>query len=229
MMAQNHKDKGRLRVLRSGDHAWSPNSGRQLLAGLFGTPDRVARCGQPIETAPAGEAVVETKMLILRRHGPVDHPVYFNMYADPRMARFAGRAPAGPDEAWTRLLRQTGHWSMFGYGFLAIEEKATGCFVGEAGLAHFRRGLGSEFDGSPEAGWAIAPWAQGHGYATEAAAAALQWTEARFDMRRTVCLIHSGNAPSLRVAEKLGYAPTGECTYRGYHAITFERGAAVMV
>jgi RimJ/RimL family protein N-acetyltransferase len=145
------------------------------------------------------------------------------MSADPQMARFAGRAPAGPDEAWMRLLRQAGHWSLFGYGFLAIEEKATGCFVGEAGLAQFRRGLGPEFDRAPEAGWAIAPWAQGHGYATEAAAAALAWTEARFGLRRSVCLIHAGNAPSLRVAEKLGYARMGACSYRGYSAVTFER------
>jgi len=122
-----------------------------------------------------------------------------------------------------RLLRQAGHWSLLGYGFLAIEEKATGCFVGEAGLARFHRGLGPCFDDAPEAGWAIAPWAQGHGYATEAAAAALAWTEARLGLRRTVCLVHEGNASSRRVAEKLGYARIGQCRYRGYDALMFER------
>jgi RimJ/RimL family protein N-acetyltransferase len=190
-----------------------------LVAGLFGVseqPKRGARAGR-------GTIVAETRRLILRRHEAADFPAYFTMSADPEMARFAGRAPAGPDEAWARLLRQAGHWSLFGYGFLAIEEKATGCFVGEAGLAHFRRDLGAGFDGLPEAGWAIAPWAQGHGYATEAAAAALDWIHAGFGLRRTVCLVHAGNAASLRVAEKLGYAPTGECEYRGYAAIMFER------
>lgn len=228
MMAQQQKSSGGLRVLRAGDRA-RQSSPAGLVAGLFGSPRRAAPAAHPGEAAPTGEIVAETRRLILRRHAATDYPAYFNMSADPGMARFAGRPPAGPDEAWMRLLRQTGHWSLFGYGFLAIEEKATGCFVGEAGLAHFRRGLGSEFDGVPEAGWAIAPWAQGHGYATEAAAAALIWCEARFGMRRTVCLVHSGNASSLRVAEKLGYAPMGECQYRGYRAITFERGAAVML
>jgi RimJ/RimL family protein N-acetyltransferase len=228
MMAQEHSDKGRLRVLRSGDHAWAPAPGG-LVAGLFGSPRRAAPSAEPIKGVPAAEVVAETRRLILRRFTAIDYPAYYTMSADPAMARFAGRPPAGPDEAWMRMLRQTGHWSLFGYGFLAIEEKATGCFVGEAGLAHFRRGLGSEFDGVPEAGWAIAPWAQGHGYATEAAAAALQWCEGRFGMRRTVCLIHSRNASSLRVAEKLGYTQMGECQYRGYRAITFERGAAVML
>ena len=31
------------------------------------------------------------------------------------------------------------------------------------------------------------------------------------------------NAASIRVAEKLGYTPFGQCTYRGYAGITFER------
>ena len=145
------------------------------------------------------------------------------MSADPEMARFSGLPPADSNEAWKRLLRQAGHWALFGYGFFALEEKATGSFVGEAGLAGFKRNLGSGFDGVPEAGWAIARWAQGHGYATEAAAAALAWTEARFAIRRSVCVINAGNSASIRVAEKLGYAPFGRCTYRGYAAITFER------
>jgi RimJ/RimL family protein N-acetyltransferase len=188
-----------------------------LAAGLFGDSKPAPR---------GGRVVAETPRLILRRHEKTDFPAYFTMSADPVMARFAGRVQSGPEEAWMRLLRQAGHWSLHGYGFLAIEEKATGCFVGEAGLAHFRRGLGAAFDGLPEAGWAIAPWAQGHGYATEAAAAALSWVEAAFGMRRTVCIIHAGNAASLRVADKLGYAPRGECAYRGYSAIMFERAAA---
>ena len=225
MIAQEHDGVRPLGGPCTSDRARAPSSAG-LLAGLFGTPPRIARRDRPIETAQAGEIVAETRRLILRRHAATDHLAYFTMSADPRMTQFAGRAPAGPDEAWSRLLRQAGHWSLFGFGFLAIEEKATGCFIGEAGLAHFRRGLGTDFDTAPEAGWAIGPWAQGHGYATEAAAAALRWIEARFGLRRTVCLIHEDNAPSLRVAEKLGYRPTGECTYRDYPAITFERTGA---
>ena len=219
MIATEPRDAHRLSDPRTFDRPRALPS-PSLLTGLFGA--RTERRGRS-EGGPTGEVVAETKRLILRRHAASDFACYFTMSADPQMARFAGRAPAGPDEAWMRLLRQAGHWSLHGYGFLAIEEKATGCFVGEAGIAHFRRALGHAFDGAPEAGWAIAPWAQGHGYATEAAAAVLAWSEARFAMRRTVCLIHAGNAPSLRVAQKLGYAPLGECIYRGYDALMFER------
>ena len=98
-----------------------------------------------------------------------------------------------------------------------------GRFVGEAGLAHFRRQLGASFDAVPEGSWTIARWAQNRGYATEAAAAALAWMEGRFGTTRTVCMIHVQNAASLQVARKLGYEPTGECMYRGYRALLHRR------
>ena len=222
MLAQEHDDPCRFGDPQTSDRLRAPSSAG-LLTGLFGSPPRTGRNGRPIGTAPAGEAVAETKRLILRRHAAIHYQSFFTLSADPRMCHFLGRGPADSAEAWMRLLRHAGHWSLYGYGFLAIEEKATGCFVGEAGVAHFKRGLGPDFDSVPEAGWAIAPWAQGHGYATEAARAALQWIEGRFGQRRTVCLIHSGNAASLRVAEKLGYRAMGACTYRDYPARTFER------
>jgi RimJ/RimL family protein N-acetyltransferase len=194
-----------------------------LAAGLFGSiadlPSSRCRHGG----APAREIIAETPRLILRRHEAADFPAYLEMCADPAMSRFSGLEPAGSEEAWMRLLRQAGHWSLFGYGFVAVEEKASGRLVGEAGLGDFKRPFGSAFDESPEAGWAIARWAQGRGYATEAAAAVLEWIEARLGIRRTVCLIHVENAASIRVAEKLGYTPFGACTYRGYSATTFER------
>ena len=75
------------------------------------------------------------------------------------------------------------------------------------------------------ASWTIASWAQGRGYATEAAAGALAWLEAQRRPGRTVCLIHAENAPSLRVAAKLGYRAFAEREYRGYPALLFERRA----
>jgi RimJ/RimL family protein N-acetyltransferase len=57
----------------------------------------------------------------------------------------------------------------------------------------------------PELGWALCPWAQGKGYATEALKAAVAWGDANFEALRTVCIIHRDNQRSFRVAEKLGY------------------------
>jgi RimJ/RimL family protein N-acetyltransferase len=194
-----------------------------LAAGLFGRIPDLASSRCPHAGAPEREIIAETPRLILRRHEAADFPAYLEMCADPVMSRFSGLAPAGSEEAWMRLLRQAGHWSLFGYGFVAVEEKASGRLVGETGLGDFKRPFGSAFDDSPEAGWAIARWAQGRGYATEAAAAVLEWVESHLGIRRTVCLIHVDNEASIRVAEKLGYTPFGACDYRGYSATIFER------
>jgi RimJ/RimL family protein N-acetyltransferase len=169
--------------------------------------------------------IIETPRLILRQHRDEDHSAYARMCADPEISRFSGKDPSGPDEAWMRLLRNVGHWALFGYGFFAIEEKESRRLVGEAGLADFRRELAPGLGKDPEAGWAIEPSVQGKGYATEAAAAALDWMESCFGTPRSVCIVHAGNFASLRVAEKLGYRVTGEIDYRGYRARTFERFA----
>jgi RimJ/RimL family protein N-acetyltransferase len=167
---------------------------------------------------------IETERLILRHLGADDFPEYLAIASDPETFRYAQRGPLTSDEAWTRLLRSMGHWWLMGYGLFAVEEKATGRFVGEVGLGDFRRGLGTAFDGVPEAAWTIASWAQGCGYATEAAAAAHAWMEVRVNAQRTVCIIHADNIASVRVAAKLGYAPFGQIRYRGYPALLLERG-----
>lgn len=169
-----------------------------------------------------GDVRVETPRLILRRYRERDFQDLLAMTSDPGMFLYADRGPLTSDEAWWRLLRHAGHWSLLGYGVFAIEEKETGRFVGEAGPSQFRRGLGARFDGRPEFTWSIVPDRQQRGYAREAGAAALAWIERR-DPGPTVCMIHVDNAPSLRVAAALGYEPFATIEYKGYPARLLER------
>ncbi len=175
--------------------------------------------------APSVRRIV-TDRLVLRVLGLDDFDDYAAMLADPETFKYSERDGMGPDEAWTRMLRHVGHWSLMGWGMFAVEERVTGRFVGEAGLGEFRRGLGEDYDGAPEAAWTIAGWARGRGYATEAMRAALAWTEQRLAAPRSVCLIHVDNAASIRVAGKLGYRRFAECTYRDYEALLFARDRA---
>lgn len=166
---------------------------------------------------------VETSRLILRPLRDSDFAEYWAMTADPETYRFAERGPMASDEAWTRLLRQAGHWAWLGYGLFAIEEKSSGRFVGETGLADFRRGLDPAFDGCPEASWTIAAAARGRGYALEAAQAAHGWFDAERGGQRTVCLVHADNRASLAIAAALGYRAFAERLYRGYPTVLHER------
>ena len=180
--------------------------------------------GSGATTGPeAGTPRIECDRLILRTFRPDDLPSFSELLADPASFLFPARKPMSATEAWNRLLRHFGHWSAMGHGLFAVEEKASGRLVGEVGLGDFRRGLGPAFDDFPEATWTIAGWSRGRGYATEAAAAAQDWADRNMGVRRTVCLIHTGNQASLRVAAKLDFSAFAEREYRGYPALLLAR------
>src|SRR6185295_3117341 len=70
--------------------------------------------------------------------------------------------PATPVDSWRWLLSMLGHWSLRGFGFWALEEKATGALCGAAGLI-------CNFDWpETELGWRVFRPQQGRGFATEA-------------------------------------------------------------
>jgi RimJ/RimL family protein N-acetyltransferase len=165
--------------------------------------------------------VLETERLTLRGHRADDLDDCVALWSDAEVTRHIGGRPSTREEVWARLLRYLGHWSVAGYGFWQIRERATDRFVGEAGLADFKRDLAVSFDGAPETGWVLAPWSHGKGYATEAMAAVLAWSAAAHP--RTVCMIDPPNLPSLRVAAKCGYRELARPTYKGSEVIVFER------
>lgn len=170
-------------------------------------------------TAP----VVETERLRLRGHRLADFEPMLQMWGDAGVTRFIGGKPSTRDEVWSRLLRYVGHWAVLGYGYWAVEEAASGTYVGEIGFADFKRDMQPSFEGIPELGWALAPAAQGKGYATEAVRAAVDWGRGHFSGARIVCMISPENAPSIRVAEKCGFRQFGETNYKGAASLLFER------
>ena len=146
------------------------------------------------------------------------------MWGDAEVARYIGGTPSTRGEAWGRLHRYVGHWALLDYGYWTVRERASDRFVGEVGFADFRRGLGPAFDDHPECGWALAPWAQGNGFATEAILGALDWAVLNLQADRTVCMIHPDNQASFKVAAKCGFRPFAESTIKGAPTVLCERG-----
>jgi RimJ/RimL family protein N-acetyltransferase len=165
--------------------------------------------------------VLETERLILRGHCAEDIEDSVALWSDPLVTRYIGGKTFGREEVWARIPRYVGHWAVAGYGFWHVRERATGRFVGETGIADFKRELAIPFDGACEAGWVLAPWSHGKGYATEAMTAVLGWAASR--AARTVCLIDPGNVASLRVAAKLGYRQLARTTYKHADVIVLDR------
>lgn len=166
--------------------------------------------------------VLETERLRLRGHMLHDFDALCAMWADPAVVRHISGKPSTREESWSRLLRYAGSWALLGYGFWAIEEKASGRFIGEGGFADFKREIEPAID-APEQGWALAPHAHGKGYASEAVAAMLAWGERYFVRRDFICMIAPENTASLRVAEKAGYREFARADYKGSATILLRR------
>jgi RimJ/RimL family protein N-acetyltransferase len=166
---------------------------------------------------------IDTERLTMRCPRLEDFEESLAMWADAQVVRYITGKPATAEDMWARLLRYVGHWQLMGFGFWVVREKGTGRFVGEVGLADFRRDIEPSLGGSKEAGWVLSPWAQGKGYATEAVRAALRWAEDRFGPERVVCIIDPANEASLKVAHKCGFREFSRGTYKGGPSVMFER------
>ncbi|MDQ2991350.1 MAG: GNAT family N-acetyltransferase [Candidatus Eremiobacteraeota bacterium] len=166
---------------------------------------------------------VETARLVLRAHRTADYDACAAMWADPIVVRHISGVPSTGAQTWMRLLTYPGLWGMLGFGYWAVEERATGAYIGDVGFADFRREIVPSIAGIPELGWMIAPAAHGKGYATEAASAALAWADANIDAPRTACIISPENVASIRVAEKCCFREIAQTTYKGDPTIMFER------
>ncbi|EFG2885910.1 GNAT family N-acetyltransferase [Escherichia coli] len=168
--------------------------------------------------------MIETERLLLRHHRLDDFPAYHAMNSDPRVLEFiAAGKPLTLEESWNKFMRNAGFFPILGYGLFAVEEKASGAYVGHTGLADFHRGLGEDFDPFAEGAWAMSADVHGRGYAAEAVKGAHAWFDATFKPARTVCIIDPLNLPSLKLAEKLGYRAYDEAIYKEKRVIKLER------
>ncbi len=151
--------------------------------------------------------LLTTQRLELWRPQASDEPELFALMQAPAVWRHFGAPVTRPDHV-TRFLRNAGSWPLHGYGSFMVRERGQREIVGNCGVFYSWRGLGADFDDKPEAGWILGENHFGRGLAHEAMTAALAWFDATHGPREVVCMIAPENAPSLRLADKLGFATT---------------------
>jgi len=81
------------------------------------------------------------------------------------------------------------------------------------GFVNFHGPPGLNDIGAPDAvelGWTVFPSHRRKGYATETARALMEWATTERGIRRFISSTTPGNAPSLRVHDKLGFARTDQ-------------------
>lgn len=159
--------------------------------------------------------VVETPHLVLRQWIAADIKPYSEMLADPGVARFItvdGKPVTDEMMGWRHAVVMAGHWALHGVGMFAVEERATGRFVGRVGPWSPPNWPGFEV------GWGIAPGAQGKGYASEAARAAIGWSFDHFAIDEIVHCIDRENVASQGVARRIGAEKRREIELFGHTA-----------
>lgn len=142
---------------------------------------------------------LETERLRLTAFGDRHFEAYASMLADASSTRFVGDGqPLDRMNAWRSMAMLLGHWALRGYGMWAVELRDSGQFIGRVGLHNP--------EGWPdiELGWMLMPQFRGHGYATEAGRAALDFAFSRGKVLRAISLIRIDNTASERVARRLG-------------------------
>jgi RimJ/RimL family protein N-acetyltransferase len=149
---------------------------------------------------------IETERLILRPWRASDIAPNAAMLSDPGTARFIaadGQPVTTAIAGWRNAAVMSGHWALFGFGMFAVQEKASGNYVGRVGPWCPPGWPGFEV------GWGIAKEFRGKGYAVEAARASIDWTFESFEIDEIMHCIDSENAPSQGVALKLGARKDG--------------------
>ncbi len=158
-----------------------------------------------------------TERLVLRRPGPTDAPGYRQLLMHPVTGEWLRPPPLEPFELadgdeW--LAADEGQWERFGFGPWAVIERDGGDYLGRVGLRW------DEIGGRPaiEVLWTISPERHGEGFASEAAAAALQFAA---ELDAVFAMILPINAASRRVAEKIGMTVDGEVMHAGFEHLLF--------
>jgi RimJ/RimL family protein N-acetyltransferase len=166
---------------------------------------------------------IETARLVLRTSIPADLDAHAAMLGDGDVVRHLTGAPIPREDAWRRLLQGPGLWAMLGYGYWSVERRSDGGYIGQLGFADFKREMAPSLDGIPEMGWLFARESQGQGFALEGVTAALAWADEAFGAAEIAAIISPGNAPSIRLAERVGFVRAEETLYKGEPTLIFRR------
>ena len=155
---------------------------------------------------------LETARLAIRTFEQRDAGPWFAMVSEPEFGRFLPAGPARTPASFEGVIE--GRHAMereLGYTMWAVDEKATGAFVGQCGIRPVDEGNGPEIDLAYH--FRKASW--NSGYATEAALAVLAHALGPVGLDSVMAVAMPENIGSWRVMEKAGMRYQGRVDYYG--------------
>jgi RimJ/RimL family protein N-acetyltransferase len=144
---------------------------------------------------------LRTERLLLRSWRDDDLAAFAVISADPAVMEFLSPL-IEPDAIATWAARLRAHWRDHCFGRWVIELPGEASFIGIAGFAWIP--YKARFTPTVEIAWRLARAYWGHGYATEAARAALDYGFGKLDLDEIVAVTVPANLRSRRVMERLG-------------------------
>jgi len=144
---------------------------------------------------------LETERLLLRRWRPSDRAPFAHLNADAETMRwFPGPLSRPESDALADAIEAD--LDERGWGLWALEERATGRFLGFTGLNPAT--FDAHFTPAVEIGWRLARDAWGRGFASEAGLAAVAWAFDGLALNELVSFTAVGNTRSRAVMRRLG-------------------------
>ena len=148
---------------------------------------------------------LQTARLRLRPFADADADALFALHSDASVLRYWDSPPWVEPARAERFLATCRQMADEGTGArLALDRAADGAFVGWITLSDWNPDFRSA-----SLGYCLTEAAWGHGYATEAARAVLQWAFDTLDLNRVQAETDTRNVASARVLEKVGFMREG--------------------
>ena len=147
------------------------------------------------------ELRIRTERLVLRPWTDADIAEFIRMVLTPGFSDYLLPVD-GPEAARAWVARKRAHFEQFGFGTWVVELAVTQEFIGCVGLGIVP--YEAVFTPAVEISWRIAKAHRGHGYATEAARAALADGFSRLGLGEIVANTSPANLASRRVMVSIG-------------------------
>jgi RimJ/RimL family protein N-acetyltransferase len=148
---------------------------------------------------------LHTVRLQLRPFNDADASALFALHSNAHVLRYWDSPPWSETERAERFIAACRQMTEDGTGVrLAVDRVANRAFIGWCSLTRWNADYRSA-----SMGYCFNDAAWGHGYATEAARALLQWAFDTLEINRVQAETDTRNAASARVLEKLGFVREG--------------------
>jgi RimJ/RimL family protein N-acetyltransferase len=159
---------------------------------------------------------IETPRLIIRTLEPGDAEAWIAMVNDPEVRRYLPPMPHATMETFEKAigLRHAMEHEI-GYSMWAVDDKATGIFVGQCGIRPVEGDAGPEIEMAYH--YIRASWNKGYG--TEAAIAVLTRALGPVGLDRVMAVAMPENVGSWRIMEKAGMRYEGVANLFGLEGL----------